>query len=268
MLYVIFAEVRKSFKILIAYPVEIAFWIFGPLLWAIPLIFQGKALIGGLKSEAFGSVAGTQEFIPYVLIGAIVSTYMTSTVWGMGFSLRDETYFGTLEHILSAPVNSFYILLGKAIYNSLLSTGYVIIQLLICIIVFGLHITIVKILPILFFIILLLVGLYGIGFAAAGLTLLVKEAHGLLHLFEYVLFLFSPIRYPVEINPITRAVSVFIPLTYALLALRGLLLGLEFNFWRNSITLLIIDFILVPLGIYIFHRVEMHTRLKGTLAQY
>ncbi|MEO0107220.1 MAG: ABC transporter permease [candidate division WOR-3 bacterium] len=265
---VIFAELRKSYKILLAYPIEIVFWIFSPLLWAIPLIFQGKALIGGLSSENFGVVAGTTEFIPYVLIGAIISTYMGSSVWSMGFAMRDETYYGTLEHILSAPVKPVYILLGKAIFNSLLATTYVIIQLGICVIIFGLQVTLYKILPIVFFLILLIAGLYGIGFAAAGLTLLVKEAHGLLHLFEYVLFLFSPIRYPVEINPITRVISVFIPLTYALIALRGLLLNIEFNFWKNSLVLIVIDLIIIPLGLYIFNWVDRYTRLKGTLAEY
>ena len=265
---VIIAELKKSFRILLAYPIEIGFWVISPLLWVVPLVFQGKALVGSLRSTAFGNFAGTEEFIPYVMIGAIVSTYMFSAVWSMGNSLRDETYYGTLEYILSAPVSSSYILLGKGLYNSLLSTFFVFIQTLICVFIFGLHITLIKIVPILFFMLLLIAGLYGIGFAAAALTLLIKEAHGLLHLFEYVLFLFSPIRYPVEINPITRAVSIFIPLTYALIALRGLLLDIKFDFWKNGLILLGIDLIIVPLGLLTFVLVEKKTKTKGTLAHY
>lgn len=267
-MWVIVEEVRKSFKILLAYPVEVVFWIFSPLLWVIPLVFQGKALIGALNSTAFGALAGTDEFIPYVLIGAIISTYMFSAIWSMGNSFRDETYYGTLEHILSSPVRPAYILLGKGLYNSILSTSFVIVQLLICVFIFGLEITLVKVFPIFLFLLLLIAGLYGIGFMAAALTLLIKEAHGVLHMFEYVLFLFSPIRYPVEVNPITRAVSVFIPLTYALIALRGLLLDIEFNFWKNSIILLGIDCALLPLGLVVFHYIEKRTKTRGTLADY
>ena len=267
-MWVIVEEVRKSFKILFAYPIEVVFWIFSPLLWVIPLVFQGKALIGAFSSTPFGKLAGTDEFIPYVLIGAIISTYMFSAVWSMGNSFRDETYYGTLEHILSAPVRPVYILLGKGVYNSILSTLFVIVQLLICVFIFGLNITLAKIFPIFLFLLLLIVGLYGIGFMAAALTLLIKEAHGVLHMFEYVLFLFSPIRYPVEVNPITRTVSVFIPLTYALIALRGLLLNIEFNFWKNSMILLGIDCAIVPLGLAIFYLVEKRTKTKGTLAEY
>jgi ABC-type multidrug transport system permease subunit len=265
---IIIEEIKKDFRILFAYPAEIIFWIIWPILWVIPLIFQGQALIGGLHSSSFGKLAGTQEYIPYVLVGAIVSTYMFSAVWSMGNSLRDEMFYGTLEHILSAPARPVHILLGKGIYNSILSTAFVIIQMFMCVFIFGLNITLAKILPIVFFLLLLLIGLYGVGFMAAAVTLLVKEAHGLLHMFEYILFLFSPIRYPVEVHPITRFVSVFIPLTYALIALRGLLLGIEFNFWKNSLILVGIDIIIIPAGLYIFSLIERKTKTRGTLAHY
>ncbi|KPK64108.1 hypothetical protein AMJ83_03670 [candidate division WOR_3 bacterium SM23_42] len=267
-MWVIVEEVRKSFAILFAYPVEVVFWIFSPLLWVIPLVFQGKALIGAFSSTPFGALAGTDEFIPYVLIGAIISTYMFSAVWSMGNSFRDETYYGTLEHILSAPVRPVYILVGKGVYNSVLSTLFVIVQLLICVFIFGLEITLAKIFPIFLFLLLLIVGLYGIGFMAAAVTLLIKESHGIIHLFEYVLFLFSPIRYPVEVNPITKTISVFIPLTYALIALRGLLLNIDFNFWKNSVILLGIDCAIIPLGLFIFYKIEKRTKTRGTLADY
>jgi ABC-type multidrug transport system permease subunit len=265
---VVIAELRKDFRILLAYPAEIVFWLIWPLLWVVPLVFQGKALVGGLSSSQFGRLAGTQEFIPYVLIGAIVSTYMFSAVWSMGNALRNEMFYGTLEHILSAPVRAFQILIGHGLYNSMLSTTFVIIQMLICVFIFGLQITMTKILPIVFFLLLLIIGLYGVGFIAAAVTLLVKEAHGILHLFEYILFLFSPIRYPVEVNPITRLVSMFIPLTYALVALRGLLLGIKFDFWKNGLILLGIDIVIIPVGLYVFNRVEQRTKQKGTLAHY
>jgi len=267
-MWVIVEEVRKSFKILLAYPAEVVFWVFSPLLMVIPLVFQGKALVGAFSSTSFGNLAGTDEFIPYVLIGAIISTYMFSAVWSMGNSFRDETYYGTLEHILSAPVRPVFILVGKGVYNSILSTSFVIVQLLICVLIFGLEITVIKILPIFLFLILLIIGLYGIGFMAAALTLMIKEAHGLLHMFEYILFLFSPIRYPVEVNPITKTISAFIPLTYALIALRGLLLNIKFNFWKNSIVLLVIDCVVVPLGLIVFHYIEKRTKSKGTLSEY
>lgn len=265
---IILEEIRKNFKIMLSYPIEIFFWTIFPLLWMIPLIFQGKALVGGLSSSSFGNLAGTEEYIPYILIGAIFSTYMFSAVWSMGSSFRDEMYFGTLEYVLSSPTPQYVLLFAKAIYNTLLSSIFVVFQIFLCTLFFGLHISLFRIAPFLIILLLLLVGLYGIGFFAAALTLLVKEAHGLLHVFEYVLFLFSPIRYPVEVNPVTRAVSLFIPLTYALVAIRGLLLGLEFNFFKNAIMILILDIFILPSGILTFYFIDRKTRREGTLAYY
>jgi ABC-2 type transport system permease protein len=265
---IVYQEILKELRIMLAYPIEVVFWIVSPLLWAVPLVFQGKALVGGLQSSAFGALAGTSEYIPYVLIGAIFSTYMFTAVWSMGNALRNEMFYGTLEHILCSPVRPLYILIGKGLYNSILSTIFVIIQLLICVTFFGLELTITKIVPMAFFLILLMIGLYGVGFIAAGLTLLIKEAHGILHMFEYVLFLFTPIRYPVEVHPITHAVSALIPLTYALIALRGILLGVKFDFIKTSVILLGIDIVIIPLGLLLFGWVEKRTKKRGTLAHY
>ncbi|KPK67541.1 hypothetical protein AMJ87_13190 [candidate division WOR_3 bacterium SM23_60] len=118
---IIIYELRKEFIILLAYPIEIVFWTISPLLWTVPLIFQGKALIGGLQSTAFGNLAGTGEYIPYVLIGAIFSTYMFSAIWYMGNSLRNEMFYGTLEQILSAPVKPIILLIGKGLYVNTLN---------------------------------------------------------------------------------------------------------------------------------------------------
>lgn len=267
-MWIIIEEIRKNFKIMLSYPIEIVFWTIFPLLWMIPLIFQGRALVGGLNSSSFGNLAGTEQYIPYILIGAIFSTYMFSAVWGMGSSFRDEMYFGTLEYVLSSPTPQYVILFAKALFNTILSSIFVIFQIFLSTIFFGLQLSLFKIAPFLIILLLLLIGLYGIGFFAAALTLLVKEAHGLLHLFEYVLSLFSPIRYPVEVNPVTRVVSIFIPLTYALVAIRGLLLGIQFNFLKNAIMILLLDAFILPLSIFTFTYIDRKTRKIGTLAYY
>ncbi len=262
------SELIKSFKILRAYWIEIVFWVLSPLLWVIPLVFQGYALVGGLKSKSFANLSGTEAFIPFVLIGAIVSTYMFSSVWAMGNSLREENYFGTLEFIMTTPTPPWWILFAKAIFNAIISTIYVVAQIAICILIFGVRIALFKFLPALLFILLLVAGLYGIGLMAAGLTLLVKESHGILHALESVMYLFSPIRYPVRIHPVTYWVSRFIPLTYALIALRGIIMDIPFNFWKIVGLLLIVDSVFIPLGFVVFNRTYNTTRLKGTLGHY
>jgi hypothetical protein len=83
-------------------------------------------------------------------------------------------------------------------------------------------------------------------------------------------YLFSPIRYPVEVNPITRAVSLAIPLTYALYAIRSMILVNKSitELWGQVLALVLFDIGLIAGSYYVFLRVERRVRRTGTLGQY
>lgn len=269
-LLVIKEEIRKTLRILMCYPIQIVGFALFPLMWVIPFVFQGKALAGGLTSEAFGSMAGTPDYIPYVLVGAIVSTYIFSSLYGMAGSLREEQYWGTLELVLSSPANKMAILFGKAITDSIISTLLVVSQALLCIIVFGVRVSIGQILPILLVIVLMIGGLYGVALGLAALTLQIKETRHLVHSLNFLIFLFSPIRYPAEVHPVIKTVSLFIPITYALTAIRGLTL-LEWpvsSIWGHVLVLLVIDVVLICSGYVVFHWVEKRVRRTGVVGHY
>jgi len=257
-------------KIWLCYPVLIGFWAVFPLLWVLPFIFQGLALVGGLSSLPFKNLTGTENYMAFVLIGAMVSTYVFSGLWGVGNSLREETYWGTLEFIFLSPTRPIVVLIGKTIAEFIYATLMVIFQALICVFLFGVALTLGKLLPILLILVFLLVGFYGFAIAFAGLTLLIKEAHGLVHTMEYVFYLFSPIRYPVEVNPITKVISALVPLTYALVAIRALmLLNKSFGeIWQVTLILLLMDGVLLGGGYLIFAWLERKTRKVGTIGMH
>ncbi|KYK38817.1 MAG: ABC transporter permease [Theionarchaea archaeon] len=269
-LFLIKEEIRKNIKILLCYPVEIMFWAIFPILWVIPFIFQGEALVGGMNSPEFGELAGTERFVPFVLIGAIVSTYLFSSLYGMGGSIRMESYWGTLEYILGSPARKISVLMGKALSESISSTLFVATQMVICIFGFGLTLAVGKILPILLTMLLLVAGLYGMAIALAGVTLQIKESRSLVHTIEYLFYLFSPIRYPVGIHPLIASVSVIIPLTYALIAIRGVwLLNQPINaLWRNIGILAVLDVVFIAFGYSIFYFMEKKVRKSGAVSQY
>ncbi|HID94857.1 MAG TPA: ABC transporter permease [Candidatus Latescibacteria bacterium] len=269
-LEVIVAEVKKTAKIWLCYPVMLIFWGIFPLLWVLPFVFQGIALTGGLTSVPFKNLTGTENYIAFVLIGAMVSTYVFSGLWGVGNALREETYWGTLEFIIVSPTSPFTVLMGKTVAEFIYATLLVFMQALLSVFVFGIAITLGKLLPILFILVLLMIGFYGFAIAFAGLTLLIKEAHGLVHTMEWAFFLFSPIRYPVEINPITKVVSTVIPLTYALVAIRAILL-LDKSFaqiWRVTLILGAMDVVFLGGGYLIFSWLERKTRRAGTIGMH
>lgn len=269
-LRVIREEAIKMWKIWWTYKILIVFWGFFPLLWVLPFVFQGRALVGGMASASFKQLTGTEQYLPYILIGAMVSTYVFSGLWGIGNSLREETYWGTLEYIIISPTSPIIILLGKVLCEFIYATATVTFQALICIFLFGINITLAKILPILLIVALLLIAFYSFAIAFAGLTLLIKETHGLVRTFEWVFYLFSPIRYPVEINPITKFVSMFIPLTYALVAIRMIVLVNRpgYSMWHVVLILLAMDALAMVLGYVAFTKLEMRTRRSGTIGMH
>lgn len=269
--FVVWSEVAKNLKFLLAYPIVFIFWAIFPIFWFIPFILQGQALVGGLTSKSFESIAGTAEFIPFIVIGSILNSYVLSSLYGMGESIRREAYQGTLDYVLASPCNKAFILIGKAVSESLTSTIFATSQLIISILFFGIELTVGVIMPILFILILLILGLYGIALILAALSLRFKQAHDLAHSLEYVFYLFSPVRYPVESLPLwAQAVGKLLPLTYALIAVRTLMLlkqGIA-AVYIEVLVLLVLDTALILVGFYLFNWMENKTKKSGIISQY
>jgi ABC-2 type transport system permease protein len=269
-LILIYYEFLKLTKIWLSYPIIFLFFTVFPLIWVLPFVFQGKALVGSFSSVPFKELTGTENYLAFLLLGSIVSTYVFSGLWGVGNSLREETYWGTLEYLILSPTNPLIILIGKTLTEFVYATITVVIQALIIVLILNIKITLIKLLPVILIILLLLIGFYGFAIAFAGFTLLLKEVEGWIRTLEWVFYLFSPIRYPVEINPLTKFISSLIPLTYALVAIRAvILLNKNILSLKKILFILgIIDILLIIIAIFLFKFLEKKTRELGTIGGY
>jgi len=270
-LFIVWSELVKNLKFLLAYPVVFVFWAIFPVFWFIPFVLQGQAFVGGLQSPGFERIAGTPDFIPFIVLGAILNSYVLTSLYGMGESIRREAYRGTLDYILSAPCNKAFILIGKAISESVSSTLFAISQLAICIVFFGIELTLGIIMPVTFIIILLILGLYGIALILAALSLRYKQAHDLAHTLDYVFYVFTPVRYPLGSLPLwAQILGKLLPLTYALIAVRTvMLLGQSLAaVYFEILVLLIIDVAVILAGFYLFNWMEKKTKKSGTISHY
>ncbi len=269
--FIVWSELVKNIKYLLAYPVIFVFWAIFPIFWFIPFLLQGQAMVGGLESQSFAQIAGTPEFIPFVVLGSILNSFVLTSLYGMGESIRREAYQGTLDYILSSPCNKAFILIGKALSESLASTIFAVSQFVICVAFFGIELTLGVIMPIIFIIILLILGLYGIALMLAAVSLQFKQAHDLAHSLEYVFYLFSPVRYPIQSLPLwAQVIGKLLPLTYALIAVRSLMLlrqGLS-AVYLEIFVLFLIDTVLIVVGFYLFSRMEERTKRSGVISQY
>jgi len=270
-LFVVWSEFKKNMKFLTAYPVIFVFWAVFPIFWFIPFILQGQAFVGGLESQSFGLVAGTEEYIPFIVIGAILNSYVNTLLYGVGESIRREALQGTLDYVFAAPTNKVFVLIGKAISESVSSTIFATSQLALSVVLFGLDLTLGVVLPVFFIVILLIMGLYGLSLVLAAISLMYKQSHDVSETIGYVFYVFSPVRYPIESLPSwAQVVGKLIPLTYALIIVRGIvLIGTPLSeMYFEVLMLLIIDAVLIFAGFYMFNWMEDKTKRSGTISHF
>ena len=270
-LFVVWSEFKKNMKFLTAYPVIFVFWAVFPIFWFIPFILQGQAFVGGLESSSFGLVAGTEEYIPFIVIGAILNSYVNTLLYGVGESIRREALQGTLDYVFAAPTNKVFVLIGKALSESVSSTMFAVSQLTLSVVLFGLNLTFGVVLPVFFIVILLIMGLYGLSLVLAAVSLLYKQSHDLSETIGYVFYVFSPVRYPIESLPgWAQVIGKLVPLTYALIIVRGIvLIGTPLSeMYFEVLMLLVIDAVLIFAGFYMFNWMEDKTKRSGTISHF
>ena len=270
-LFVVWNELIKNMKFLMAYPIIFVFWAVFPIFWFIPFIFQGQAFVGGLQSASFGQITGTEEFIPFIVIGSVLNSYVNTLLYGMGESIRREAIQGTLDYVLVAPTNKVYVLIGKALSESISSTMFAASQLAISALLFGMNLTLGVMLPVFFIVILLILGLYGLSLVLAAFSLLYKQSHDVSETIGYVFYVFSPVRYPLESLPFWAQIfGKIIPLTYALIIVRSImLLGASLSsLYFEVLALLAIDAVLIFAGFYLFNWMENKAKKSGAISHY
>ena len=270
-LFVVWNELVKNIKSLLAYPAILVFWAVFPIFWFIPFILQGQAFVGGLESASFAQITGSGEYVPFIVIGAVLNSYVNTLLYGMGENIRKESYQGTLDYVLAAPCNKAYVLIGKALSESVSSTIFAASQLTISVLLFGMNITLGVMLPVFFIVILLMLGLYGMSLILAAFSLMYKQSYDLSQTIGYVFYIFAPVRYPVESLPTWAQIfGKLIPLTYALIIVRSfMLLGTDFSaVYFEVLALLIIDVVLLVAGFYLFSWMEEKTKKSGTISHH
>ena len=270
-LSIVWSEFVKNIKALLAYPAIIVFWAVFPVFWFIPFILQGQAFVGGLESQNLAAVAGTADYVPFIVIGAVLNSYVNTLLHGMGENIRRELYQGTLDYILAAPCNKGYILIGKALSESVSSTLFAVSQLAISVMLFGLSLTLGVMVPVFFVVILLILGLYGMSLMLTALSLIYKQSYDIAESLGYVFYIFAPVRYPVESLPSwAQVISRILPLTYAIVIVRSiLLLGSDLSaIYLEVAALTIIDLVLLVGGFLLFNWVEKKTKKSGVISHH
>ncbi len=266
----LFVIARKDWKVFWRYPLNAASNIFQPIIWITPIYFMGKAFSTNGQALGFAAYSGTGDYMSFILLGTVLSNFILTVFWGMGYALKQDMDAGVLESNWLTPVSRLLILVGRTL-TSLLTTAITsLIMLILAGALFGFKPTgntfaaLLTALP-------MLIGLYGFGFAFAALVLLMREANTLVDVSSFLVQGFSGTTFPVQSLPSWLApVALALPLTYGLDAVRGWLLHTKTILPLNVEIVLLIVFMFVMLwfGSWVFYRVERRVRTLGTLGQH
>jgi ABC-2 type transport system permease protein len=269
-LYALYVIARKDWKIFWRYPLNAVSNIFQPIIWVTPIYFMGKAFSTNGQALGFAAYSGTGDYMSYILLGTVLGNFILTVFWGMGFALKEDMDAGVLESNWLAPVSRILMLVGRTLASMLTTTITSGIMLVLAGALFGFHPT-GNVLAAFLTAIPMLMGLYGFGFAFAAIVLVMREANTLVDVGSFLVQGFSGTNYPVKSLPyFLIPISMMLPLTYGLDAVRGFMLRTETLLPLNvEVYLLIVSmFIMLWFGAWIFNRIERRVRTLGTLGQH
>jgi ABC-2 type transport system permease protein len=260
----------KDWKVFWRYPLNAVSNIFQPIIWITPVYFMGKAFSTNGQALGFAAYSGTSDYMSFILLGTVLTNFILTVFWGMGYALKNDMDAGVLESNWLTPVPRLLILVGRTLSSLLVTAITSAIMLAIGAALFGFQPTgntwaaFLTAIP-------MLIGLYGFGFAFAGVVLLMREANTLVDVSSFLVQGFSGTNFPVKSLPTWLIpVALILPLTYGLDAVRGLLLKTEtlLPLPAEIIILIVFMFVMVWFGAWVFNRVERRVRTLGTLGQH
>lgn len=267
-----FAVLRKEWIVLRRYPTWVVAVLVWPALFPAMYVFMARALSGpeGQAVAAFSDVAGTEDYVGYLLFGTTLWMILNMALWNLGSHLRMEQIRGTLEATWTTPASRVSLLLGASGMQLMQSTVFLILTLLIVRFVYGfqLHGDPLLLLGLL---VLSLVPVIGLGIVFASMVLWLKEINSMVFLVRGIFMVFAGMTYPVEVlPPWMQSVSAALPLTYAIRAMRSV--GLAGAGWadvrQDALALALFSVIFITLGVVFFRAVERQGHRSGTLSHY
>ena len=226
-------------------------------------------LIGASSGAAPSYVPAGQSFMAYLLVGAIMWSYLSVIFFIVADTIAMERWEGTLEYTFMAPIHRFTHLTGVAMVGLIYSVVRTILLVIVIWWAFGLDFAGANWVSAFVALIAASIAMIGISLCAAVMPLLSPEKGSMAnHILSAVLLLASGVYYPIDILPAWMAASAYInPVYWALEAVRAALLEGQGVVEMLPVlgALLLTGLIYVPLGYLVFAWGEKYAKKTGLL---
>jgi ABC-2 type transport system permease protein len=224
----------------------------------------------GVSMQAQGlSHARVQEQTLYLLVGALLWSFLSVLFQVVSETVAWERWEGTLEYTFMAPIHRLTHLLGVCVYAVIYGALRVVLVLILLTMFFKLDLSHANLFAALVMLILSSVSFVGLGLVAAILPLLSPEkGPQATHIILGIFLLVSGVYYPISYLPKwLYSIAVYSPGTYALNATRETIInGAGLMQLGNEILILIASgFVLIPLGYFVFMWGERYAKRTGQL---
>jgi ABC-2 type transport system permease protein len=246
--------------------------------WVI--VFNFYALTGSAAVALIGVAAHDHQLTLTLVVGALLWNFLSVLYNEIAMSVAYERWEGTLEYTFMAPVPRLVHLAGLSVFalcNSIVNTATVLGGLMLFT---DLTLSGANLGGVLAVLLVSTLAFVGLGVMAAALPVLSPERGAeATHIFQGSLLLVSGVYYPVEVLPSwLRPLSALSPATYTLAACRRLvgvgdpattpqrLAGASLSAVLPELFVLVaMGAALIPLGLWVFGRVERWAKHTGRL---
>ncbi len=232
---------------------------------AMSITFIGA---GAAELEGGGAI-DTQWYMTYLLIGALIWSYLSMIFDILSETVQWERWEGTIEYTFMSPTSRVTHLLGMGVYAIVYGIIRTALVLGVAMLVFDLDLGNANYAAALVVLAVCSISLVGFGVVAAVMPLLSPEkGQQVTYIVSALLLLVSGVYYEVDVLPgWMQSLATVSPVTYGLEGSRAALqdgAGVA-DLWGSIWPLLVMGVVFVPLGIWIFHLGELYAKRTGKL---
>jgi len=246
--------------------------------WVV--VFNFYAVVTSATVALIGVAANDYQLTLTLVVGALLWNYLSWLYQEIAMSIAYERWEGTLEYTFMAPVSRLIHLFGVSLYSLLNSIITSVIVLVGLILFTNLTLRGVNLFGVFVVLAVSTLAFVGLGLIAAVFPVMSAERGAeATHIFQGSLLLVSGVYYPIEVLPKwLQPLSAISPATYTLSACRKLfgvgnpastadyLAGAPLSAVGYELLILaLMGAVLMPVGLWIFLRVEEWAKRAGKL---